>query len=76
MMFGGIFSFFCTPQRPIVFVFINTGPLASVISTKKSCRFATMLGGLSAAIGLALSYFATSVEFLYFSYGILGGSQS
>lgn len=49
------------------------GPVASAVSMKYSCRFATMLGGLSATLGLALSYFANSIEYLYFSYGILGG---
>lgn len=49
------------------------GPVASVLSTKVSCRFATCVGGFSATLGLALSYFANSIEYLYFSYGILGG---
>lgn len=58
----------------IAFALYNLlGPLASMISSKVSCRFATILGGLSATIGLALSYFATSIEFMYFSYGVLGG---
>uniref|UniRef100_A0A646QDR5 Monocarboxylate transporter 9 n=1 Tax=Hemiscolopendra marginata TaxID=943146 RepID=A0A646QDR5_9MYRI len=49
------------------------GPVASALSNRFSCRFTTTLGGLCAALGLALSYFATSIEFLYFSYGLLGG---
>lgn len=58
----------------IAFALYNLlGPVASIISSKVSCRFATILGGLSATIGLALSYFATSIEFMYFSYGVLGG---
>ncbi|GAB6024212.1 hypothetical protein CHUAL_008911 [Chamberlinius hualienensis] len=58
----------------ITFALYNLlGPVASMISSKFSCRFATILGGLSATIGLALSYFATSIQFMYFSYGVLGG---
>lgn len=49
------------------------GPLASALSNRYSCRMTTLLGGFSASLGLALSYFATSIEFLYFSYGLLGG---
>uniref|UniRef100_T1JCF8 Major facilitator superfamily (MFS) profile domain-containing protein n=1 Tax=Strigamia maritima TaxID=126957 RepID=T1JCF8_STRMM len=49
------------------------GPLASALSNRFSCRFITVIGGLCTAVGLGLSYFATSIDYLYISYGLLGG---
>lgn len=44
---------------------IQTGPLSSVLSMKYSYRTVTLIGGTFAATGMMLSYFATSVSFLY-----------
>lgn len=49
-------------------------PLGSLVGNRWSCRVAVMLGGLLSSCGLLLSSFATSLEFLYFSMGILTGS--
>lgn len=56
------------------FLYSSLGPISSILSVKYSYRTVTILGGTSAAIGMILSYFAESVTYLYFSYGILVGT--
>uniref|UniRef100_A0A8D0L171 Solute carrier family 16 member 12 n=1 Tax=Sphenodon punctatus TaxID=8508 RepID=A0A8D0L171_SPHPU len=48
-------------------------PLGSFISNHVSCQVGIMLGGLLASAGLILSSFATSLEHLYLSLGVLTG---
>ncbi|XP_042313294.1 monocarboxylate transporter 12 isoform X1 [Sceloporus undulatus] len=48
-------------------------PLGSFISNHLSCQVGIMLGGLLASAGLILSSFATSLEHLYLSLGVLTG---
>lgn len=48
-------------------------PLGSLIGNRLSCRVAVILGGFLASIGLVLSSFATSLEYLYLSLGVLTG---
>ncbi|KAM6346775.1 LOW QUALITY PROTEIN: monocarboxylate transporter 12 [Alca torda] len=48
-------------------------PLGSLISNHVSCQVGIMLGGLLASAGLILSSFATSLEHLYLSLGVLTG---
>ncbi|XP_076016497.1 monocarboxylate transporter 12-B-like [Genypterus blacodes] len=48
-------------------------PLGSYIGNRFSCRATIMLGGLLSSAGLVLSSFATSLEYLYMSLGILTG---
>ncbi|KAK6487554.1 monocarboxylate transporter 12-B-like isoform X1 [Huso huso] len=48
-------------------------PLGSFIGNRLSCRFAVILGGFMASTGLILSSFATSLENLYLSLGVLTG---
>ncbi|KAK5639525.1 hypothetical protein RI129_012017 [Pyrocoelia pectoralis] len=55
------------------FLYSSLGPLSSILSLKFSYRTVTIMGGTSAALGMILSYFAESVTYLYFSYGILVG---
>ncbi|KAL4641007.1 monocarboxylate transporter 12 [Arapaima gigas] len=49
-------------------------PLGSFIGSQLSCRITVILGGSLAAAGLVLSSFATSLEYLYLSMGILTGA--
>ncbi|KAI4875273.1 hypothetical protein NFI96_002865 [Prochilodus magdalenae] len=49
-------------------------PLGSYIGNRLSCRVALMVGGLLSSVGLILSSFATSLEYLYLSLGILTAS--
>ncbi|XP_005743490.1 monocarboxylate transporter 12-B isoform X2 [Pundamilia nyererei] len=48
-------------------------PVGSLVGSRCSCRAAVVAGGLLASCGLLLSSFATSLEMLYFSAGILTG---
>ncbi|XP_014013768.2 monocarboxylate transporter 12-B isoform X1 [Salmo salar] len=48
-------------------------PLGSFIGNRLSCRIAVILGGFLSSIGLVLSSFATSLEYLYLTLGVLTG---
>lgn len=50
------------------------GPLSSILSVKYSYRTVTIVGGTFAAIGMILTYWATSIEYLYISYGVFVGT--
>ncbi|XP_059222022.1 monocarboxylate transporter 9 isoform X2 [Stomoxys calcitrans] len=55
------------------FLYSSLGPVSSILSVKYSYRTVTLLGGASAALGMILSYWASSVAYLYLSYGLLVG---
>ncbi|XP_070783505.1 monocarboxylate transporter 12-B [Enoplosus armatus] len=48
-------------------------PVGSLVGNRCSCRVAVMLGGLLSSCGLLLSSFATSLELLYLTMGVLTG---
>ncbi|XP_063819779.1 monocarboxylate transporter 12 [Pseudophryne corroboree] len=48
-------------------------PLGSYVSNHVSCQMGIILGGLLASTGLILSSFATSLEYLYLTLGVLTG---
>lgn len=48
-------------------------PLSSALCQRFSCRTVVFAGGIFCALGLALSYFATSLLHLLFTFGILTG---
>ncbi|XP_043912274.1 monocarboxylate transporter 12 [Protopterus annectens] len=48
-------------------------PLGSFIGNRLSCRVVIIMGGVFASTGLILSSFATSLEYLYLTLGILTG---
>ncbi|XP_060735149.1 monocarboxylate transporter 12 [Tachysurus vachellii] len=48
-------------------------PLGSYVGNRLSTRVAVMTGGFLSSVGLALSCFAPSLQFLYISVGILTG---
>ncbi|XP_075468979.1 monocarboxylate transporter 12 [Ascaphus truei] len=48
-------------------------PLGSYVSNHFSCQVGIMLGGLLASTGLVLSSFATSLEYLYLTLGVITG---
>ncbi|XP_051936545.1 monocarboxylate transporter 12-B-like isoform X1 [Hippocampus zosterae] len=48
-------------------------PLGGFLSNRLSCRATIMLGGLLSSVGLVISCFASNVEHLYVSMGILTG---
>lgn len=56
------------------FLYSSLGPLSSILSVKYSYRTVTLIGGTFAAVGMMISYFASSVTYLYISYGVLVGT--
>ncbi|CAH1176812.1 unnamed protein product [Phaedon cochleariae] len=53
--------------------YLIAGPFVSAIANRYGFRVVTVVGAVLAAIGFVLSNFATSVPFLCFTYGVLGG---
>ena len=49
------------------------GPIASAVTNKYGCRLATIFGTVLAASGFIASYFATSLDYLILSLGIVSG---
>ncbi|XP_060582252.1 monocarboxylate transporter 12-like [Ruditapes philippinarum] len=49
------------------------GPLAGALSDIYGCRIIVFCGAVISSVGFVISFFATSVMYLYFSYGLLGG---
>ncbi|XP_050428701.1 monocarboxylate transporter 13 isoform X2 [Adelges cooleyi] len=56
------------------FLYCSLGPVSSYLSSIYSYRTVTLIGGTLASLGLMLCYFANSIKYLYFSYGVLFGS--
>ena len=54
-------------------VIILSGPIASYFTNRYGCRVVTIAGALLASAGMALSCVANSIEFFYFTVGILTG---
>ena len=52
---------------------LNTGPISGGLCDRFGCRMVAVTGAVISFIGLLISSFATSVTYLYFTYGILGG---
>ncbi|CAK9823258.1 Monocarboxylate transporter 9 [Anthophora retusa] len=48
-------------------------PVTSMLCQKYSCRAVVFVGGLFCALGLTISYFATSLIHLFFTFGVLTG---
>ena len=51
-----------------------SGPIASASATRFSCRRVVMIGGLLASFSICFSGYANSLLFLYFIYGVIGGT--
>lgn len=51
-------------------------PLSSALCQRFSCRIVVFIGGLFCALGLMLSYFATSLYHLLLTFGILTGEPT
>ncbi|XP_034948874.1 monocarboxylate transporter 12-B [Chelonus insularis] len=48
-------------------------PVTSILCQKYSCRLVVFIGGLFCALGLTLSYFATRLIHLFFTFGVMTG---
>ncbi|XP_058057519.1 uncharacterized protein LOC131208709 [Anopheles bellator] len=49
------------------------GPVASFLTDRYGCRKVTIIGSILASGGFALSAYATSIEMLYLTFGIMAG---
>lgn len=55
------------------FLYSSLGPLSSILSVKYSYRTVTLLGASFCSAGMILTHWATSIEYLYVSYGVFVG---
>lgn len=70
-------STFKVPQSVSTDLFVVfEAPLGSVVSNHLSCQVGIMLGGLLASTGFILGSFATSLEHLYLTLGVLTGEYT
>ncbi|KAK9887555.1 hypothetical protein WA026_023360 [Henosepilachna vigintioctopunctata] len=53
--------------------YLIVGPFASAIANRYGFRIVAIIGSVLGAAAFVISYFATSVQFLCISYGVLGG---
>ncbi|XP_072755176.1 monocarboxylate transporter 12 isoform X1 [Anoplolepis gracilipes] len=53
--------------------YLMAGPFVSALANRYGFRLVTILGSVISCIAFVLSYFSTSIEFLYISYGAIGG---
>lgn len=53
--------------------YLIAGPFASALANKWGFRPVTIIGAIIASIAFGLSYFATSIFYLYIVYGFVGG---
>nr|XP_019558338.2 LOW QUALITY PROTEIN: monocarboxylate transporter 5-like [Aedes albopictus] len=53
--------------------YLLTGPFVSALANRWGFRPVTILGAVIASIGFGLSYYGTSLGYLYVTYGIIGG---
>lgn len=53
--------------------YLLTGPFVSALANRWGFRPVTIIGAVVASVGFALSYYGTSLGYLYVTYGIIGG---
>ncbi|XP_072932577.1 monocarboxylate transporter 12 [Epargyreus clarus] len=53
--------------------YLLAGPFVSALANKYGFRVVTILGCVISSVAFALSYYATSVIYLYIVYGVIGG---
>ena len=69
-----IFNNYHSKQRHQVSKLI-AGPFVSALANRYGFRLVAIMGSFISSGAFVLTYFATSIEFMYFSYGILGKGQ-
>lgn len=55
--------------------FIHAGPFASALANRYGFRMVTIGGAALAGVAFFASYFATNIQFLYITYGVIGGKR-
>jgi len=56
------------------FLYSSLGPVSSILSVKYSYRTVTFLGAAFCSFGMIITHWATSIEYLYISYGVFVGT--
>ena len=59
-----------------VWTFYITGPVASALCHRYSCRSVVFWGAILTCVGQIISAYAPNIEFLFFSYSIVGGKYN
>ncbi|XP_043792168.1 uncharacterized protein LOC122714676 isoform X3 [Apis laboriosa] len=55
--------------------YLMAGPFVSALANRYGFRLVAILGSVISCSAFVLSYFSTSIEFLYISYGVLDGEH-
>ncbi|KAL4219366.1 solute carrier 16 [Mactra antiquata] len=71
--FGGSATATALVTSLTAFIRLSGGPIVSILSGRFQIRILTSIGSVTLFLGLILTAFATSLQFLYFSYGIVTG---
>lgn len=53
--------------------YLMAGPFVSALANRYGFRLVAIVGSIVGGIAFILSYFATSVQYLWISYGVIGG---
>ncbi|XP_071560079.1 monocarboxylate transporter 12 isoform X2 [Temnothorax nylanderi] len=53
--------------------YLMAGPFVSALANRYGFRLVAILGSVISCVAFVLAYFSTSIEFLYISYGAIGG---
>ncbi|XP_058802122.1 monocarboxylate transporter 3 isoform X2 [Phymastichus coffea] len=53
--------------------YLMAGPFVSALANRYGFRLVAIVGSVIACLSFVLSHFATSIEFMYVTYGIMGG---
>ena len=63
-------------QLIFLLLFLNVGPIASILLNKLGFKMLVAFGSLLSGFGFAISCVAPNVWFLYFSLGLVAGESS
>ncbi|XP_034944405.1 monocarboxylate transporter 13-like isoform X2 [Chelonus insularis] len=53
--------------------YLMAGPFVSALANRYGFRLVAIAGSFISCLAFVLSFFSTSIEYLYFSYGLIGG---
>ena len=57
-------------------MFVFAAPLANIIASWRGYRSAIMIGSITAGLGLFISAWTTSINWLIITYGIITGTEN
>ena len=60
---------------PMLILSLLPGPIASAFVNRYGCRAVSIAGSFVASFGFGISYWATSLVYLYISVGVIGGKS-